>query len=115
MTQTTHDFGEFHGVCPRIAIEGQGRGWDALTGGEDTRGGEPDFGVVRLQSIPDSIRKYLRGTYDANAGIDWSRTRAFVLPTDRNSYIRINVRGREPLGTVDDGAEYQAVVSAIDA
>jgi predicted AlkP superfamily phosphohydrolase/phosphomutase len=32
--------------------------------------------------------------------IDVSRTQAFALPTDLQGYIRVNLQGREPQGTV---------------
>jgi predicted AlkP superfamily phosphohydrolase/phosphomutase len=32
--------------------------------------------------------------------VDWSRTRAFVLPSDHNGQVRINLRGREREGIV---------------
>jgi predicted AlkP superfamily phosphohydrolase/phosphomutase len=38
--------------------------------------------------------------------VDWPRTRAFALPSDMTSYVRINVVGREPEGTVHPGSEY---------
>jgi len=37
------------------------------------------------------------------AGVDWSKTKAFVLPSDHNGQIRLNVRGRERDGIVDPG------------
>lgn len=43
------------------------------------------------------------------AGIDWSRTRAFTLENANEGYIRLNLRGREPLGTVAPGDEYRAL------
>ena len=45
------------------------------------------------------------------AGIDWRRTRAFSDTLFPN--ICINVRGREPLGIVDPGDEYDRVCSEI--
>ena len=45
------------------------------------------------------------------AGIDWSRTRAFSDTLFPN--ICINVRGREPLGIVDPGDEYDRVCREI--
>jgi predicted AlkP superfamily phosphohydrolase/phosphomutase len=42
--------------------------------------------------------------------IDWSRTKAWYSET---SGIRINVRGREPLGIVESDVEYRTVVSHI--
>ena len=37
------------------------------------------------------------------AGVDWGKTKAFVLPSDHNGQIRLNVRGRERDGIVDPG------------
>lgn len=51
----------------------------------------------------------------ALADVDWPATKAFTVPPDTGSYIRLNVRGREPAGTVEPGAEYDAVVRAIAA
>ncbi|MDQ5820773.1 MAG: hypothetical protein M3540_04965, partial [Actinomycetota bacterium] len=35
------------------------------------------------------------------AGVDWSKTKAFVLPSDHHGQIRLNLRGRERDGIVD--------------
>jgi predicted AlkP superfamily phosphohydrolase/phosphomutase len=43
------------------------------------------------------------------AHIDWQRTRAFALPSDMTSYIRINLQGREPEGIVAAGRDYELV------
>jgi predicted AlkP superfamily phosphohydrolase/phosphomutase len=45
---------------------------------------------------------------------DWSKTRAFQLPSVGNSYIRINVKGREPRGIVEPGAEYESLVGYLE-
>jgi predicted AlkP superfamily phosphohydrolase/phosphomutase len=37
-------------------------------------------------------------------GVDWSRTPAFMLPSDHFGQIRLNVRGRERDGIVDPAA-----------
>jgi predicted AlkP superfamily phosphohydrolase/phosphomutase len=41
------------------------------------------------------------------AGIDWSATRAFSEEVNTFPAIWLNVRGREPAGTVSAGAEYE--------
>lgn len=46
---------------------------------------------------------------------DWLRTRVFRLPNVGNSYLRINLAGREPQGTVAPGAEYEALLAEIAA
>ena len=47
--------------------------------------------------------------------LDWRKTRAFSLPTDRNSHIRINLRGREPMGIVDPGSDYESLLDQLEA
>lgn len=49
----------------------------------------------------------------ALADVDWPGTRAFTVPPDTGSYIRLNVRGREPAGIVEPGAEYDELVRQI--
>ncbi len=53
------------------------------------------------------------GVWLQMSGIDWSKTRAFTLPTDLEGCIRINLRGREPHGIVEPGAEYAALCEEI--
>lgn len=50
----------------------------------------------------------------ATADIDWSRTRAFCLPTDLEGCIRINLKGREPEGIVSQGTEYEQVCRELE-
>jgi predicted AlkP superfamily phosphohydrolase/phosphomutase len=44
---------------------------------------------------------------------DWSRTTAFALPSSYTSMIRVNLAGREPAGTVDPGAAYEALLAQL--
>jgi predicted AlkP superfamily phosphohydrolase/phosphomutase len=62
--------------------------------------------------MPRSLRERV-GAHLQSAHIDWSRTRAFTLPTDLEGYIRINLKGREPQGIVQPGAEYDALCANI--
>lgn len=62
--------------------------------------------------IADRLPWWLRdqiGAREQAGNIDWSRTRAFTLPTDLEGCIRINLKGREPEGIVEPGAEYDAL------
>jgi predicted AlkP superfamily phosphohydrolase/phosphomutase len=43
------------------------------------------------------------------AGISWPTTRAYVIENANEGYIRINLKGREPMGTVAPGPEYEAL------
>jgi predicted AlkP superfamily phosphohydrolase/phosphomutase len=47
--------------------------------------------------------------------IDWSKTRAFALPWAYDGYLRINQRGREPRGIVEDGADRERLLSEIES
>jgi predicted AlkP superfamily phosphohydrolase/phosphomutase len=46
--------------------------------------------------------------------IDWDRTTAFPLPGLYSSFIRVNLRGREPKGIVEPGREYQELLSRLE-
>jgi predicted AlkP superfamily phosphohydrolase/phosphomutase len=62
--------------------------------------------------LPGALRDILQ-VHWANAGFDWSQTRAFHMPTDLLGYIRINRKGREPHGVVEPGAEYDLICAEI--
>jgi predicted AlkP superfamily phosphohydrolase/phosphomutase len=47
-------------------------------------------------------------------GTDWSRTKAFHIPAHYNSFLRVNLKGREPQGIVADGAEHADVVKRME-
>jgi predicted AlkP superfamily phosphohydrolase/phosphomutase len=66
-----------------------------------------------MQLAPDFMMRALRRKFGAAARVDWGRTRVFQLPTDRNSYLRVNLRGREPDGVVSP-AEYSSVLASIE-
>jgi predicted AlkP superfamily phosphohydrolase/phosphomutase len=48
------------------------------------------------------------------AGTDWSRTTAFAIPSFFKSFLRVNLKGREPQGTVEPGAEYERVLDRLE-
>jgi predicted AlkP superfamily phosphohydrolase/phosphomutase len=64
---------------------------------------------------PESVVRRLRRRFGAASYIDWSRTQVFQLPTDRNSFLRVNLRGREPAGIVAAGKEYDALLTHIES
>jgi predicted AlkP superfamily phosphohydrolase/phosphomutase len=47
--------------------------------------------------------------------VDWPRTRAFALPSDMCSYVRVNLAGREPEGIVRPGPEYEQLCDELCA
>jgi predicted AlkP superfamily phosphohydrolase/phosphomutase len=46
---------------------------------------------------------------------DWARTTAFSLPSLNSSFIRVNLRGREPEGIIAPGREYVGLLDQIEA
>jgi predicted AlkP superfamily phosphohydrolase/phosphomutase len=73
-----------------------------------------DFRKALARKLPTKLRDALAKRVDT-ADIDWSRTRAFCLPTDLEGCIRINLKGREPMGIVEPGEEYRALLAEITA
>jgi predicted AlkP superfamily phosphohydrolase/phosphomutase len=49
----------------------------------------------------------------AGLGSGWADSRAFHLPGDNSSLIRINLQGREPKGRVQPGDEYKQLCSEL--
>ena len=73
-----------------------------------------DFRKNLARKLPTTLRDRLAQRVDT-ADIDWSRTRAFCLPTDLEGCIRINLKGREPQGIVAPGEEYRAALDDLTA
>ena len=48
-------------------------------------------------------------------GIDWERTAAFPLPGDGSAFLRVNLAGREPRGTIAPGGAYDSLCAEIGA
>jgi predicted dehydrogenase/predicted AlkP superfamily phosphohydrolase/phosphomutase len=56
--------------------------------------------------LPRSLNEKL-SLHWKTAGISWQHTRAFLIENANEAYIRINLKGREPQGTVEPGKEYE--------
>jgi predicted AlkP superfamily phosphohydrolase/phosphomutase len=52
--------------------------------------------------VPNTARYRVAGPTMMPA-LDWSRTRAFALPSDQHGWVRVNLRGREAEGVVAPG------------
>jgi predicted AlkP superfamily phosphohydrolase/phosphomutase len=64
------------------------------------------------ERLPGPIQERLLA--DAfRSGTDWSRTTAFAIPSLYTSFLRVNLKGREPLGTVERGADYEALLKRL--
>jgi predicted AlkP superfamily phosphohydrolase/phosphomutase len=80
--------------------------------------------VRRVVPEPLRLRLSRRLSREAREGLladqfrsatDWSRTKAFCLPASYTSFLRVNLRGREPAGTVEPGAEYERVLTELES
>lgn len=71
-----------------------------------------DFRKSLARMLPGPLRDKLAKRVDT-ASVDWSRTRAFCLPTDLEGLVRVNLKGREPEGIVEPGAAYERVLDEI--
>ena len=88
------------------------RGRDARTSAATARSFGSAFVRAAAERTPQPIRRFAsRYVLPRRAreslvqlktltDIDFSRTQAFALPTDLQGYIRVNLQGREPQGTV---------------
>jgi predicted AlkP superfamily phosphohydrolase/phosphomutase len=87
------------------------------------------FSAVRIarRLVPEPVRfalsKHLPVKLQQNLvasrfseSIDWQNTRAVVIPSSLFSgHIRVNLKGREPNGIVEPGAQYNAVLDEIES
>jgi predicted AlkP superfamily phosphohydrolase/phosphomutase len=62
--------------------------------------------AVTKTLLPRAVQEKLSLRWKTS-GISWSQTRAFLIENANEGYIRINLRGREPEGTVQAGKEYK--------
>jgi predicted AlkP superfamily phosphohydrolase/phosphomutase len=64
--------------------------------------------------LPGAVRQRLRNDFyygDTN----WRKTTAFAIPSAYTSFVRVNLRGREPEGIVEPGAEYETLLWQLEA
>ena len=59
--------------------------------------------------MQDNLSRFWRGVDNR----DWSTTRAFALMGDLQALVQINLRGREALGIVEPGQEYEILCDRI--
>ena len=64
--------------------------------------------------LPESTQQRLMNE-KFRSGTDWSRTTAFAIPTFFTSFLRVNLKGREPEGAVNRGEDYHALLDRLAA
>ncbi len=62
--------------------------------------------------LPRSVH-YRMSMKWANDSIAWDRSRIFCIPNANEAYFRLNLRGREPRGIVEPGAEEAALLAEL--
>lgn len=74
--------------------------------------------------VPEGLRKRISGVLPetlrfrmwkqwTGISLDWPNTKVFYVPNDCQGHIRINMKGREPSGSVEPGREYDKLCASI--
>lgn len=75
----------------------------------------PETLRTRLSNkLPRSTQERLLSAHFRDSS-DWSRTRVFAIPSLYGAYLRVNLRGREPQGVVEPGADYEALLDHLES
>jgi predicted AlkP superfamily phosphohydrolase/phosphomutase len=118
-----------HDVLVRMGLlkmqSGDGKAGDTPQGSEQSQRVTGDVLTRLRHRIPASWRIAISQTLLPHqvkerlslrwltAGIRWEETRAFLIPNANEGYIRVNLKGREPQGTVAPGQEYEGICEEI--
>ncbi len=70
--------------------------------------------IALSRHFPREMRERLLAD-QFRSSTNWRETTAFAIPAYYTSFVRVNLRGREPEGTVHPGAEYEALLHRIEA
>lgn len=70
--------------------------------------------ITLSRLLPRETRERLLADQFRN-GADWRKTTAFAIPSFYDSFIRVNLKGREPGGIVEPGAEYNTLLGRLEA
>ncbi|MEY2540347.1 MAG: hypothetical protein QOG67_4087 [Verrucomicrobiota bacterium] len=69
--------------------------------------------VALSRHLPRETRERLLARQFRNS-IDWGKTTAFAAPSPYTGFLRVNLRGREPQGIVEPGAQYEALLKRLE-
>ena len=70
--------------------------------------------IALSQFLPRDTRERLL-SQQFQGSTDWSKTTVFMIPSEFTSYLHVNLKGREPMGIVDPGADYEALLQRLEA
>ncbi len=74
----------------------------------------PDLRARMSRLLPRPVQARLESDC-FRSETNWAKTKAFSIPALSTSFLRVNLRGREPQGIVDPGAEYERLLDQIEA
>jgi predicted AlkP superfamily phosphohydrolase/phosphomutase len=74
----------------------------------------PDLRAGMSRLLPRHIQVRLESDRIRTA-TNWAETKAFSIPALNSSFMRVNLRGREPQGIVEPGREYERLLDQIEA
>ncbi|MBV7340244.1 hypothetical protein KFU94_70980 [Chloroflexi bacterium TSY] len=69
--------------------------------------------VAISHHLPTTVQERLLADQFQTA-TDWQQTTAFAIPSMYTSFIHVNLKGRQPQGIVESGAEYQEVLDRLE-
>ena len=108
---TTHLIEEF---CRKLGYQASPNGAARPTRAIDLlRRAMPESWRVALSQRLPRVRREALLADAFRSATDWERTTAFAIPAAYMSYLRVNLRGREPRGIVEPGAEYETLLDRL--
>jgi predicted AlkP superfamily phosphohydrolase/phosphomutase len=69
--------------------------------------------IAASRHLPRSIQERLTADNFRN-GTNWHKSEAFSIPAHYNSFVRANLRGREPNGIIEPGKEYESLMARLE-
>jgi predicted AlkP superfamily phosphohydrolase/phosphomutase len=69
--------------------------------------------IALSRHLPRDTRERLLASQFRDS-TNWKNTTAFAIPSFYTSFVRINLRGREPQGIVEPGTEYETILDRLE-
>ncbi len=74
----------------------------------------PEVRARLSRFLPRRVQMELE-THRFRTQTNWANTKAFSIPALYTSFVRVNLRGREPQGIIEPGADYDRLLDQIEA
>jgi predicted AlkP superfamily phosphohydrolase/phosphomutase len=69
--------------------------------------------IALSRHLPREMRERLLAD-QFRRNTNWEKTKAFAIPSYYTSFVRVNLKGREPKGIVEPGAEYKDLLDHLE-